>query len=94
MFGCDVIVHIGVHLAGKKALMAVEELRTLLVKYHLAESSSIHIITKLRMDGAHVDLHVLIIGASETTVVTVQAQRWFVRLLTHFHLRSTQTAGP
>lgn len=94
MFGCDVIVHIGVHLASKETLMAVEELCTLLVKYHLAESSSIHIITKLRMNGAHVDLHVLIISASETTVVTVQAQRWFVRLLTHFHLQSTQTAGP
>lgn len=83
------MVHVGEHLAGEEALMAVEELGALLVKYHLAESSSIHIITELWMDGAHVDLHILIIGASETTVVTVQAQRWLVRLLTHFHLQST-----
>lgn len=36
MFRCDVIVHIGVHLAGEKALMAVKEFCTLLVKYELA----------------------------------------------------------
>lgn len=88
MFGCDVVVHRGVHLAREEALMAVEELGALLVKDELAQSSSIHVITELRMNGAHVDLHILVIGASETAVTTLQAYRWFPQFLTHFHLVS------
>lgn len=73
MSGRDVIVHIGVQLAGEEALMAVEELCTLLVKDEFAQASSIHVITELRMNGAHVDLHILVIGASEIAVPTLQA---------------------
>lgn len=73
MSGRDVIVHIGVQLAGEEALMAMEELCTLLVKDELAQAPGIHIITELRMNGAHVELHILIIGASETAVPTLQA---------------------
>lgn len=91
MFGCDVIVHVGVHLAGKKALMAVKELRALLVKYHLAQSASVHLVTALGMNAARVDLHALVIRASETAVVTLQADRWLVQLLTHLHLLPQRT---
>lgn len=73
VFGCDVVVHVGVHLAGEEARMAVEELCTLLVKYQLAEPSGVHVITELGVDGAHVQLHILVVGASEATVVTLQA---------------------
>lgn len=91
MFGCDVVVHRGVHLAREEALMAVEELGALLVKDELAQPSSIHVITELRMNGAHVDLHVLVIGAPETAVAALQAYRWFPQFLTHFHLVSHGT---
>lgn len=73
MFRGDVIVHIGVHLAGEEALMAVEQLCTFLVKYHFTQPTSIHFITKFWMGGAHVDLHIFIICASETAVVALQA---------------------
>lgn len=88
MSGRDVIVHIGVQLAGEEALMAMEELCTLLVKDELAQAPGIHIITELRVDGAHVNLHILVISASETAVATLQAYRWFPKLLTHLHLLS------
>lgn len=88
VLGCDVMVHVGVHLAGKEALVAVEELCTLLVENQLAQSPGIHIITELRVNGAHVDLHILVIGASETAVATLQAYRWFPKFLTHLHLLS------
>lgn len=85
------VVHRGVHLAREEALMAVEELGALLVKDELAQPSSIHVITELRMNGAHVDLHVLVIGAPETAVAALQAYRWFPQFLTHFHLVSHGT---
>lgn len=93
MLGRDVVVHVGVQLAGEEALMAVEELRSLLVEDELAQASSIHVITELRMDGAHVDLHILIIRASEAAVPTLQAYGWFPQFLTHFHLVTHHTTG-
>lgn len=83
------VVHVGVQLAGEEALMAVEELRSLLVEDELAQSSSIHVITEFRMDGAHVDLHILIVRASEAAVPALQAYGWFPQFLTHFHLVTT-----
>lgn len=34
MFGCDVMVHVGVHLASEEAFVAVEQLGALLVEDH------------------------------------------------------------
>lgn len=34
MFGCDMVIHIRVHLASEEAFMAVKQLCTFLVKYH------------------------------------------------------------
>lgn len=69
----DVIIYVAIHLAGKETFMAVKQFCTFLIKYKFTQTSSIHFITILWVNGAHMNLYVFIVSSPEAAVVTLQA---------------------
>lgn len=71
MLGCDVVIYVAIHLAGKETFVAVKQFCTFLIKYKFTQTSSIHFITILWVYGTHMNLYIFIVRSSEAAVITL-----------------------